>query len=143
MCYFKDQIKRLNAEIEILKSFLRKQVFVVKKSVGSSVSWNYNHVQSLKNKFNYHRTKKDCHSQNYARKREIIRLMLAFNCSSNSWIFKWKSERMLPSKSDCCKFLSNVVQITIENSCGENNVVTNYQRPIPKLTDRENSRILL
>ena len=55
VCNFNDQIMRLNAEIEALKSLFYEQVFVLKKllqenhqSVG-----NCNYVESLKDKIKY------------------------------------------------------------------------------------------
>lgn len=119
-CDFKDQIMRLNAEIEALKYFF-EQVFVAKKSleekhqsVGDS-----NYVGSLKDKIKYLRAENQM-------KIAITKTILekeksSVQCSysivapvleSSSRNLKFNSL----GKIDCIEVLSNEVQVTKENS---------------------------
>ena len=119
-CDFKDQIMRLNAEIEALKSFF-EQVFVAKKSleekhqsVGDS-----NYVGSLKDKIKYLRAENQM-------KTAITKTILEKEKSSVQCSYsivapvRESSSRNLKfnsiSKIDFIEVLSNAVQVTKENS---------------------------
>ena len=119
-CDFKDQIMRLNAEIEALKYFF-EQVFVAKKSleekhqsVGDS-----NYVGSLKDKIKYLRAENQM-------KIAITKTILEKENSSVQCSYSIvapvleSSSRNLEfnslGKIDCIEVLSNEVQVTKENS---------------------------
>ena len=62
VCDFKDQIMRLNVELEALKSFFLEQIFLVKKSLEGKhqLVGDCNYVESLKEKIKYLGAE-DCH----------------------------------------------------------------------------------
>ena len=121
VCNFKDQIMRLNVEIEALKFFLLEQIFVVKKSleVKHESVGDCDHVESLKEEVKYLRAENQM-------KAAIIKTMpekeksLA-QCSHSTIVLilepsKGNPKLNSPSKSNSIKVSSNVVEVSKENS---------------------------
>ena len=122
VCNFKDQIMRLNAEIEALKSFSLEQIFVVKKSleVKHQSVGDYDHVESLKEEIKYLRAEKQMETAIIKTISEKEKSLAQCSHSIIAPILessKGNPKSNSPSKSDYSEVLSNVVEVSKENSC--------------------------
>ena len=122
VCNFKDQIMRLNAEIEALKSLSLEQIFVVKKSleVKHQSVGDYDHVESLKVEIKYLRAEKQMETAIIKTISEKEKSLAQCSHSTIAPILessKGNPKSNSPSKSDYSEVLSNVVEVSNENSC--------------------------
>ena len=122
VCDFKDQIMRLNSEIEALKSFFLEQIFVVKKSLEEkhlSVG-DCDHVKSLKEEIKYLRAENQMKTAIIKTVSEKGKSLAQCSVSVMTPILdpsKGNPKSNSPSKSTRSEFLHNVVEVSKENTC--------------------------
>ena len=114
LCDFKDQIMRLNSEIEALKFFFLEQIFFVKNSLEKKhlPVGDWDHVESLKGEIKYLRAENQMTTgviKTMAEKEKLKAQCLHSVVAPITESSKGNPKPNSPRKSGCSEFLTNVV----------------------------------